>query len=63
MRNYRSGLCLSQSILNLGYGVPLCKAHFSTKPQKSLLKLQPGNTLLFLFHYHINSQDNMYQNI
>lgn len=55
MRNCRSGLCLSRPILILGCGVPWCKAHFSIKPQKSLLKLQLGNTFLFLFRYHINS--------
>lgn len=55
MRKYSSGLCSFRSILILGYGAPWCKAHFSMKPQKSLLKLQPGNTLLFLFHYHFNA--------
>lgn len=63
MRNYSSELCLSQPILNLGYEVPWCKAHFSMKPQKSLLKLQPGNTLLFLFRHWVNSQTRHNQNM
>lgn len=63
MRNYSSELSLSQPILNLGYEVPWGKAHFSMNPQKSLLKLQLGNTVLFLFCHCVNSQTTCNQNM